>query len=155
MVLTVTIYGACRLTDRPDLAPARDRGQRAEGGLSCGFQLSWWWLLRLLSFFVLGYITKSTVMICPSVKICDFLGFFFYYWRVHRVGEAKKRKKDTAWTLESGESSLYPCPTRVGHRYITKNGVLVQPSLEHQCWYSVCHLNMGCISYSFCIVLPR
>ena len=31
MVLTVTIYGACRLTDRPDLAPARDRGQRAEG----------------------------------------------------------------------------------------------------------------------------
>ena len=86
-----------------------------------------------LSFFVLGYITKSTVMICPSVKICDFLGFFFYYWRVHRVGEAKKRKKDTAWTLEFGESSLYPCPTHVGHRYITKNGVLVQPSLEHQC----------------------
>ena len=35
-----TVYGARRLADRPDLALARDRGQRAEGGLGCGFQLS-------------------------------------------------------------------------------------------------------------------
>ena len=61
-----------------------------------------------LSFFVLGYITKSTVMICPFVKICDFLGFFFFfffffnYWRVHRVREAKKRKKKMGHRLDTG-----------------------------------------------------
>ena len=46
------------------------------------------------NFFVLGYITKSMVLVSPSVKICDFLLllflFFFQYWR---VGEAREREK--------------------------------------------------------------
>ena len=75
------------LADRPDLAPARDRG-RVELLWPVGFNFHGVMTSQTLSFFVLGYITKSTVLV--SVKICD---FFFYCWRVHRVGEAKK--KDT------------------------------------------------------------
>ena len=63
------------------------------------------------------------VMICPSVKICDFLVFFFfYYWRVHRVGEAKKRKKKKGHRLDTGVWRVVPvsvsdtCQTPVHHQ---------------------------------------
>ena len=55
------------------------------------------------NFFVLEYITKSMVMICLSVKICDFLFsffflfFFFHFQRVHHVramsAPCQKKKK--------------------------------------------------------------
>ena len=75
-------------------------------------------------------------MICPSVKICDFLFFsflfFFHCWCVHRVKavlapcwRSGKKKKDTARTPEFGKSYRYPCLTHVGHQYIAENGVLV------------------------------
>ena len=71
-------------------------------------------------------------MICPSIKIYDF--FFFHYLRVHRVGAAlasclrsEEKKKDTARTPESRESIQYPCPTRVEHQDVVKNGVSMQP----------------------------
>ena len=41
--------------------------------------------------------------------------------------QKKKKNRDTSQTSESGESYRYRCPTRVEHRYIAKNGVLVQP----------------------------
>ena len=48
-------------------------------------------------FFVLGYITKSTIMICPFVKIYDFLFFFFLLLACplcqSRVEEAKNKNK--------------------------------------------------------------
>ena len=56
---------------------------------------------------VLGCITKSMVLVSPFVKICDF--FFFLIDGVldslepHRRNK-KKKKRDTAGTLESGES---------------------------------------------------
>ena len=86
------------LADRPDLAPVRDRGQRqsSEGGwvenFRCGF-------LKMTSqtlngFFVLGYITTSMVLVSPSVKICDFLFFFLFFflhcWRVRLVRAVSK-----------------------------------------------------------------
>ena len=77
------------------------------------------------SFFVLGYITKSTVMICPSIKICNFLFISFFTTSVSTVSEGKK--KDITRTPESNESYQYPCPTHVGHRYSAKNGMSVQP----------------------------
>ena len=80
------------------------------------------------SFFVLGYITKSTVMICPSVKICDFLGFFFFfffnigaYWHVHRVRERSEKKKK-GHRLDTGVWRVVPvsvsdtCRTLVHHQ---------------------------------------
>ena len=75
-------------------------------------------------FFVLGYITKSTVMICPMLKSVI---FFFHCWHVHRVGAAlapcrrsDKKKKDTARTPKSSEPYQYPCLTHVRHRYFAK-----------------------------------
>ena len=101
------------LTDRPNLALVRDRGQRQrlEGGgvenLRCEFQLS----------------------------VCDFL-FFFHYWHVRRIEEArekKKKKEDTAWTPESGELYQFWCPTHVGHQHVAKIGMSVQPRAQYPC----------------------
>ena len=52
-------------------------GSEQREGWVCGFHGNDFSLLTSYTqdFFVLGYITKSTVMICPSVKICEF--FFF------------------------------------------------------------------------------
>ena len=93
---------------------AASRGQRE--GWVVGF-----------SFFVLGYITKSTVMICPSIKICNFLFISFFTTSVSIVSEKKKKKRDITRTPESNKSYQYPCPTHVGHRYFAKNGMSVQP----------------------------
>ena len=82
-------------------------------------------------------------MICTSVKICDFLFFSSSFFSLLacppcwcRVGEVKKKKKkkkeDTAWTLESGESYRYSCPICVGHRYVAKNSMSVQPRCKHR-----------------------
>ena len=71
------------------------------------------------NFFVLGYITKSTVMICPSVKICDFLFFFFTVgvsivsvprWRhvEEAKKEKKKKKKKRGHRLDTGVRRLVP-----------------------------------------------
>ena len=98
------------LANRPDLAPARDRGQRqrSEGG----------WVENLRGGFL---------------KICDIPPFFLHCWRVGRVGAAsepcwsrvgaasarvgetkkKKKKEDTRRTPVSGESYPFRCPTRV------------------------------------------
>ena len=46
-------------------------------------------------------------------------------WR--RVEEAKKKKGDTAWTPEFGESYQFWCPTRDKHQHVAKIGVSVQP----------------------------
>ena len=51
------------------------------------------WVSRLLRLVVLGYITKSMVLVSPSVKICDFLLLLFHYWRVGVVSEKRKKKK--------------------------------------------------------------
>ena len=70
------------------------------------------------------------ILVSPSIKICD---FFFHCWRVGAMSEKRKKKKkkrDTARTLESGESYRFRCPTCVGHRYVAKNGVSVQPSCK-------------------------
>ena len=51
------------------------------------------------SFFVLGYITKLMVMICPSVKISDLFIFFITGVSImsepcrRRVGEGKKKHR--------------------------------------------------------------
>ena len=77
-----------------------------------------------LSFFVLGYITKSTVMICPSVKICDFLGFFFTIG-VSTVSEKRKKEKRTPlghWSLASR-----PC---IRVRHVSDTGT----SPKMACW---------------------
>ena len=44
------------------------------------------------SFFVLGYITKSTVMICPSVKICEFFFSNFFTAGMSTVSEPRRRR---------------------------------------------------------------
>ena len=57
------------------------------------------WVSGLLRLVVLGYITKSMVLVSPSVKICDFFSFFFFFfshhWCVGCVREARKKKKKT------------------------------------------------------------
>ena len=80
-----------QLADRLDLAPASDGGQ---------------WQRQ-----------QAEVRGQTSVIFL----FFFHCWRVgaatepcqNRVGEVKKKKKrrDTRWTPESGESYPYRCPT--------------------------------------------
>ena len=78
-----------QLADRLDLAPASDRGQR-----------QW---------------QRAEVRGQTSVIFL----FFFHCWCVgaasepcqSHVGEAKKKKRDTHRTLESGESYPYWCPT--------------------------------------------
>ena len=110
------------LADRPDLAPARDRGQRqrSEGG----------WVENLRGGFL---------------KICDILPFFFTAGvldaseqRRSRVGAAsahvgetkkRKRKEDTRRTPVSGESYPFRCLKCVRHRHDAKNGVSVQPRI--------------------------
>ena len=77
-----------------------------------------------LAFFVLGYITKSMVLVSPFVKICVF--FFFFPLLAcrtcrSRVGEANKNR-DTTRTWESGESYRFRC------LYVAKNDVSVQSS---------------------------
>ena len=131
------LYGARWLADRPDLAPVRDRGQRAEGGLGCGFHGNDFSLLRLKLFCFRVYhkINGNDLSICQNLR----LFFFFFSLLVcpRRVGAVlapcwrseKRRRKDTVQTLESGESYQYRCPTHVGHWYFAKNGVSVQPSL--------------------------
>ena len=132
---TATVYGARWLTDWLDLALAWDRGQGTEARRRVELWVSTFLVMtsQTLSFFVLGYITKSTVMICPSVKIYDIF-FFFHYLRVHRVDAAlasclrsEEKKKDTARTPKSHESFHYPCPTRVERQDVAKNDVSVQP----------------------------
>ena len=58
------------------------------------------------NFFVLGYITKSTVMICPSVKICDFFFFFIASMSTmlapcRRSEKKKKEKKKRGHCLDT------------------------------------------------------
>ena len=113
------------LADQPDLAPMMDRGIGQRERWAMGF-----------NFFVLEYITKSMVMICLSVKICDFLFSFFFFLffffsisSVYTMSEpcrhhVKKKKKDK----ESSKLYRYPCSTCVGHQYVAKNGMSVQPS---------------------------
>ena len=75
------------------------------------------WVSELLRLVVLGYITKSMVLVSPSVKICDFFSFLFFFFfftaGVSDVSEKreKKKKKDTRQTPESGESYPFWCPT--------------------------------------------
>ena len=89
-----TVSTSMELTDRPNLALVRDRGQRQrlEGGgvenLRCEFQLS----------------------------VCDFL-FFFHYWHVRRVEEARKKKKKKKNTL-LGHQSPASC-TNSGVRHMS------------------------------------
>ena len=52
------------------------------------------WVSGLLRLVVLAYITKSMVLVSPSVKICDFLFFFLFFflhcWRVRLVRAVSK-----------------------------------------------------------------
>ena len=93
------------------------------------------WVSGLLRLVVLGYITKSMVLVSPFVKICDFLLSFFFFFSLlvcwSRIGAVlKKKKKNTARTPESGKSNRFWCSIRVGHRNDAKNFVLVQPRLK-------------------------
>ena len=51
---------------------------------------------------------------------------------VGAMSKKQEKKKDTARTLESGESYRYRCLTRVGHRYFAKNGMSVQPEVRRR-----------------------
>ena len=107
------------LADQPDLAPARDRGQRqrSERGWVENFE---------------RWVSQNDFSNSKSVI---FFFFFLHCWRFGRVGSTlmrvrkKKKKEDTCRTLESGESYPFPCLTRVQHRHDAKNGMSVQPSL--------------------------
>ena len=103
-----------QLTDRLDLAPASDGGQRQRQRAEVRGQTS----VIFLFFSTAGASEprRSHSEPCQS-----------------RVGEAKKKKKkrDTRRTPESGESYPYRCPTRVRHRHDAKNGVSVQPSCSN------------------------
>ena len=103
---TATIYRARRLADWPDLAPTRDRGQWAEVRGRVELWVSTFMVITsqtlsffflLFCFFVLGYITKSTVMICPMLKSVI---FFFSLLacppcrsRISAMSEKRKKKK--------------------------------------------------------------
>ena len=93
------------LADRPDLAPVRDRGQRQQ-----------WAEKRSEGLVVLGYITKSMVLVSPSVKICDFLffscSFFFALFRAVSKTVQGVRK---IGNLPQGSSFL---PTRKSAMYL-------------------------------------
>ena len=119
------------LTDWPNLAPARDRGQRhqraeqrSEGGWvgwevrtwDVGFGISQACCFRI--YHKINGIGKS---------ICQNLWFFFFYfncWHVRRVGAMSKKKKKTL----TGHRNPASC-TRSGgrHRHDAKNGVSMQP----------------------------
>ena len=89
------------LADRPNLAPARDRGQRqrSEGG----------WVENLRGGFL---------------KICDIPPFFLHCWRVGRVGAAsepcrrrvgacrrnEKKKKKRGHSPDTGIRRVVPVP---------------------------------------------
>ena len=78
------------LADRPDLAPARDRGQRqrSEGG----------WVENLRGGFL---------------KICDIPPFFLHCWRVGRVGavsEKRKKEKKRGHSPDTGIQRVVPVP---------------------------------------------
>ena len=84
----------------------RDRGQQGK------HQREGWSVIFYFSFSFSFF----SLLACPPCWSC--------------VGEAKKKKKKKK-TLESGESCRYPCSTRVGHRHVAKNGVSVQPRMNH------------------------
>ena len=97
------------LADRPDLAPVRDRGQRQQ-----------WAEKRSEGLVVLGYITKSMVLVSPSVKICDFLFFFlFFFFCIVQscVKDSSRSEKDRQFTpgiqfltnQEKCNVSSFPC----------------------------------------------
>ena len=120
--------------------------------MRCGFQSN-----DFSDSNVLEYIIKSMVLVSPSVKICD---FFFHCWHVGLIRAAsapcwrnekrKRKRKDIAWTPESRKSYWFRCPTRVGHRHISKNAVLVQPRNQVKGYIKVIHCLCTC---SFCVLL--
>ena len=86
--------GQRELADRPDVAPVRDRRKPTVG--LCGFLM---WDFSLLTQ---GYITKSTVRICPFVKILNFCFCFCFFFPllacwccVGAMSEKQKKKKTT------------------------------------------------------------
>ena len=49
----------------------------------------------------------------------------------------KQKKKGHRRTPESGASSPFRCPTRVGHRHSAKNGMSMQPSSRCFCSWAI------------------
>ena len=92
--------------------------------MRCGFQSN-----DFSDSNVLGYITKSMVLVSPSIKICNLFFFSLLACRTcrSRIGTVleKRKKKETLL----GHRSL-ATRTGSGVRHIAKNAVLVQPSLN-------------------------
>ena len=98
-----------QLTDRRDLAPASDGGQRQRQRAEVRGQTS-----VIFLFFHCWRVGAASEPFGAVSKPC-------------RRSKKKKKKRDTRWIPESGESYPYRCPTRVRHQHDAKNGVSVQP----------------------------
>ena len=87
------------------------------------------WVSELLRLVVLGYITKSMVLVSPSVKICDFFSFpffsFFFSPLVCRMCRRSEKKKTKRHSPDTGIRRVIPIPVSD-----TKNGMSVQPRRE-------------------------
>ena len=90
---SIDVYGA-----RRSAWSSSGEGQRATATMGReevrGRVGGYMWVLGLLRLVVLWYITKSMVLVSPSVKICDFLFFFLFFflhcWRVRLVRAVSK-----------------------------------------------------------------
>ena len=97
-----------QLADRLDLAPASDGGQWQRQQAEVRGQTS---VIFLFFFPLLACRSRVGAVSKPC----------------RRSEKKKKKRRDTRWTPESGESYPYRCPTRVRHQHDAKNGVSVQP----------------------------
>ena len=88
------------------------------------------WCAKYLAFGTFERADENALS--PSVKICDFPFFFFFFIvGMSIVSEPCWKKKlivkDTARTPESDESYWSRCPTHVKHQHNAKNAISVQP----------------------------